>query len=156
MPFRRRVGRPTLVALAVANLVVVASLVAACGGSTNSGGTTTTKPSRNAMAPDAFYGAATKVNAPTVVVNATDNDFQPRNLVVKAGTTITFKATGHNQHDVVPDDPKAFDFTVLPEKLPVGGEATFRFNKPGRYYYYCSLHATPTHGDMRAVITVER
>lgn len=90
-----------------------------------------------------------------MVVKAIDNDFEPKHLVVKAGTEVTFDNVGRNVHDVVPNDPKAFDFGVASEKFGPGATKAFTFSKPGTYFYYCSLHATATAGSMRGLITVE-
>jgi plastocyanin len=153
--------------MALVVVVVFAAVLWACGGSSSSGSSTSTNGNAGSVAPPAgsgpssgsepgsFYGPATKVEASEATVDVVDNDFEPKNLEVKAGTKITFDATGHNQHDIVPDDPKKFDFTVPQEKLPPGSKVSFTFSTPGTYYYYCSLHATATAGDMRGVITVE-
>lgn len=154
-----RPRRSTFTALLA--VVVLATALWACGSSsktTKPGGVT---PATNAggggqgSTPGSFYGPATTVNGPTATIKVIDDDFQPKNLVIKAGTKVTFDATGHNQHDIVPDDPAKFDFSVPPQNLPPGGQASFTFSKPGTYYYYCSLHATATAGDMRGVITVQ-
>lgn len=157
----RQARRPFTV-LALLTVLVLAAVLWACGGSSSSGGSSsaggvappTSAPSAS-EGTDSFYGPATKVDGPAATIDVVDNDFEPKNLDVKAGTKVTFDATGHNQHDIVPNDPKKFDFTVPQEKLPPGSKVSFTFSTPGTYYYYCSLHATATAGDMRGVITVE-
>lgn len=147
-------GRRTSTVLAAAALAGLALTLGACGGSSSSSGGSPSGNATTAAAPSSFYGPPTKVTAPATTVDVIDNDFSPKNLVINAGTKVTFDATGHNQHDVAPDDPQAFDFTIPAAKLPPGAKVTFTFSKPGRYYYYCTIHATATAGAMRAVITV--
>ncbi len=92
--------------------------------------------------------------ASTVTIEAQDNLFTPQHLQIKAGTKVTFVNNGRNQHDVVATDPAKFDFSIAQEKFNPGDKASFTFDKPGTYAYYCSLHATATAGSMRGVITV--
>ncbi len=63
---------------------------------------------------------------------------------------------GHNQHDVVPDDPSKADFGADQSDFNPGQSTSYTFTKPGTYAYYCSLHATATAGSMRGVITVTK
>lgn len=152
---RLRCGRRRAPALlASAAVIALASTLGACGSSSATPSSSGASGTTTGSAPSGFYGPPTKVTGDTATVDVIDNDFTPKNLVIDAGTKVTFDATGHNQHDIAPDDPEAFDFTVPAAKLPPGGKATFTFSKPGRYYYYCTIHATPTAGSMRAVITV--
>lgn len=143
------IRRQPFTLLALLTVLACAAVLWACG---SPGSSSTNTGQAN---PSSFYGAPAKVSGTTATVDLVDNDFEPKNLQIKAGTKVTFDAVGHNQHDIVPDDPKKFDFTVPQEKIPTGAKVSFTFSEPGTYYYYCSLHATATAGDMRGVITVE-
>jgi len=141
--------------VAVVAVVAVAALAGGCasGGSiagptTGGAAPTTTVASVDTLAP------ATVVDTSTAKVDAIDNDFDPKHLEVKAGTKVTFVNAGHNQHNIVPDDPAAADFGIDQQKFQPGTSTSFTFTKPGTYAYYCSLHATATAGSMRGVITV--
>jgi plastocyanin len=142
---------------AIAAVVAVATLAGGCASGGSIAG-----PATSALAPTTTSGTATvdTLAPPTVVdtatakVDAIDNDFDPKHLEVKAGTKVTFVNAGHNQHNIVPDDPAAADFGIDQQKFQPGTSTSFTFTEPGTYAYYCSLHATATAGSMRGVITV--
>lgn len=138
----------------VAAVLLGASLVfgaVACGSDSPKGaeGSTSKGATVDTLAPP------TKVDGTEVTVKAIDNDFEPKHLQIKAGTSVTFDNVGRNLHDVKPNDPKSFDFSISTEDFAPGATKTFKFDKPGTYAYYCTLHATATAGSMRGVITVE-
>ncbi|HVX18413.1 MAG TPA: plastocyanin/azurin family copper-binding protein [Acidimicrobiales bacterium] len=136
----------------VTSLVFVPALVAACGssskGSADSGATDTT-------AEPAGFGTPVSEPGSSVTIDAIDNDFEPKNIEIHAGTKVTFTNKGRNQHDVVAVDPAKFDFGIDESKFAPGDSETFTFAKPGVYPYYCSLHATATVGDMRGQVIVK-
>lgn len=137
----------------IAAVVTVVALAAGCssGGSDKSAApAATTTPVVDTLAPP------TVENAPSATIRVIDNDFTPKHLQVRKGTKVTFLEAGHNQHNVIPDDPAAMNFSIPETELTLGSRHTFSFDKPGTYPYYCSLHATPTAGTMRGVITVTR
>ena len=142
----------------VAALAVVTAIAAGCssgssiGSPTTSSAPTTTTGAQSVTADT--LAPPTVVKAKTTTIDAIDNDFSPKHLQISAGTTVTFVNAGHNDHDVVSDDPKAADFSVSQDHFHPGDKSTFTFTKPGKYPYYCSLHATATAGSMRGYITV--
>jgi plastocyanin len=69
-------------------------------------------------------------------VAVVDNDFEPANLEISAGDTVTWAWEGRSAHDVVGD---GFDSGVLTE-----GTFTHTFDEPGTYEYECTLHAGMT------------
>ncbi len=149
-PSHRRPG--ALAKTVLAGLAVTLAL-GGCGSSHAAGtdtGTSTDSATVDTLAPP------TKVTASAVTVDAIDNDFTPKNLVIRPGTKVTFANTGHNLHDVTPAATGTFDFTVSSDKFAPGTSKTVTFTKPGTYGYFCSLHATATAGSMRGVITVAR
>ncbi len=58
-----------------------------------------------------------------------------------------------NDHNVVPEDADA-DWAIDAEDFTAGDEASFTFDEPGVYRYYCSIHGTLTAG-MPGVLVVE-
>lgn len=125
-------------------------LFAGCssGGSATAGEPTTTAPI-DTLVP------AVVANSRNVTIDAQDNLFVPQHSEVRVGTKVTFDNVGHNPHDVVPDDPTAFDFGIPAANFQPGASKSFTFDKPGVYQYYCSVHSTATAGPMRGVITVK-
>lgn len=79
---------------------------------------------------------ATAAATSTKTVKLGDNFFNPKKLTVTAGTTINFKFTGSNTHNV----------TVVsgPEKFHSSDEAsgtyTHTVTKPGTYKIVCTFH----------------
>ncbi len=151
----RRISTRTFEIVAV--FVAVAALAGGCSSGDSIAGTTTgaTAPTTTSASASAdTLAPPTVVDGTTAKVDAIDNDFDPKHLEVKAGTEVTFVNAGHNQHNIVPDDPTAADFGIDQQKFQPGTSTSFTFTKPGTYAYYCSLHATATAGSMRGVITV--
>ena len=70
-----------------------------------------------------------------VTVAVIDDDYEPRDLTVRPGTTITWKFEGDRPHTVT-DDRGAFDSGTLER----GAEWVQTFDEPGEYFYYCRLH----------------
>jgi plastocyanin len=102
-----------------------------------------------AIAVVAFYAFASGSDAPKararqepvvstemdVTVNVIDRDYEPRDLTVQRGATVTWKFKGDLPHDVV-EDRDAFRSPIL-EK---GDEWSLTFEDSGTFYYYCTLH----------------
>lgn len=65
-------------------------------------------------------------------------DFQPHNIKVKVGTTVTWTNEDDARHDVTPDEVSD-DFTGS-ELLEKGESYSFTFTKSGTYSYNCSPH----------------
>lgn len=88
-------------------------LAVACGGDDDGGG--------SSPAPD------------DVVVVVEDNTFEPREVTVAVGDTVTWRFEGANAHNVVADDFES-------ERMRDG---TFEqtFDEAGEFSYECTLHA---------------
>jgi plastocyanin len=88
-----------------------------------------------------------------VEIQAIDNSFQPEAGQIAAGTEVTFVNAGRNDHNVIPEDEDA-DWRVEADAFGPGDEASFTFDEPGVYRYYCSIHGTVNAG-MPGVLVVE-
>lgn len=60
--------------------------------------------------------------------------FEPSDIIVDAGTAVTWKHNDNVAHTVV--SPGLFESKTLSS----GGEFTFTFDEPGEYSYHCSIH----------------
>ncbi len=71
---------------------------------------------------------------PTVAV--VDNDFEPAELVIEAGTEVTWEWHGDAAHDVVGPD--------FASDLQSGGTYVHTFDESGTYTYVCEPHTGMT------------
>ena len=131
--------------------LLLLAVITACGAA----------PSQNAptaaatAAPAATTTAATITAAPTATPTATpasaviemgDHFFDPAQLTVKVGTTVTWKSVGQSGHDLA-----ARDGSFALGAMSFGQTFSFTFAKAGRYGYVCMQHE----GDgMVGVVTV--
>jgi alcohol dehydrogenase (cytochrome c) len=76
-------------------------------------------------------GPAVATNTATIVNFA----FGPDNITVKAGTTVTWTNKGAFPHSAT-SDQKVWDTQIL----QTGQAASFTFDKPGTYMYFCKPH----------------
>jgi plastocyanin len=92
--------------------------------------------------------------APTVddaaKVTVSNVKFEPRTLTVKAGTTVTWE-NKEGSHTVT-SDTGAF----ASDTLSAGQTFSHKFDKPGRYPYYCTFHGSKGGHDMAGVIVVTK
>lgn len=70
-----------------------------------------------------------------VTVGVYDNDYEPRDLTVRAGATVTWKFRGDAAHTVT-EDQRVFDSGVLGR----GDAFELKLDRPGEYFYFCTLH----------------
>ncbi len=89
-----------------------------------------------------------------VTVDAIDNTFKPQYIEIHAGTAVTFRNDGRNDHNVLPADEGDFAPIDTAEFAP-GDEGVVTFDEPGDYAYYCSLHGSTTKGMIGGVRVVE-
>ena len=84
-------------------------------------------------------------------VRIVDSEFQPRQIKVKAGTTVTWKNEGRMAHPVTADDG-SFESPTL------GAGKTFsrKFAEPGTYRYYCAFHGGKDGDGMSGTVVVTR
>jgi plastocyanin len=91
---------------------------------------------------DSRAPAAAKASAPAtrpaaVIVKIDNFAFEPRELEVAVGATITWKNADDVPHTATSkDDPQTFDSGPL----ETDEKFSFTFSKPGRYTYYCKVH----------------
>lgn len=77
-------------------------------------------------------------------------EFEPKQLTVKAGTTVTWTNTA-GSHTVTADNG-SFESPTLSN----GQTYSRKFSKPGTYRYYCSFHGAKGGSDMAGVVIVKR
>ena len=78
------------------------------------------------------------------------NAFDPADVTVPVGTTLTWVNTDPEQHDVVPSDPNfSLDPNFFAPPIDPGASWSYTFTVPGTYAYMCDLHA-----NMFASVTV--
>src|SRR2546423_7769513 len=68
-------------------------------------------------------------------VSIKDFEFQPRQLTVKAGATVTWTNDGSSSHTVTADDG-SFESPTL----GAGKTLSRKFTKPRTYPHHCALH----------------
>jgi plastocyanin len=119
--------------LAATMLAAILTL-SACGGGSGSGSSASEKGSDTTEAPssgNASAGGATEVEI-------ADFAFDPGDLDVKVGDTVTFANGDSATHTATSDKgaPKAFDTG----KIKGDASAEVTFDEAGDYAYYCSIH----------------
>jgi plastocyanin len=144
----------------VARRVAVAcvfALAASCGGAPSQAPSTATAtnppatsvPAATATTAPVTAAPATASPAPTVAValiEMGDHFFDPAQLTVKVGTTVTWKSVGQSTHDLA-----ARDGSFVDGGMSFGQTFSFTFTRAGRYPYVCMQHE----GDgMVGVVTV--
>jgi plastocyanin len=70
--------------------------------------------------------------------------FEPAAIVIKAGTSVTWRNEDNFSHSVKVEDGSDHE-------LRRGQSVTIRFAKPGTYHYLCTLHSH----DMRGEVVVQ-
>ena len=83
-------------------------------------------------------------------VTVSNVKFEPRTLTVKAGTTVTWE-NKEGTHTVTSDNG-AFES----DTLSAGQSFSHKFDKPGRYPYYCTFHGSKGGHDMAGMIVVTK
>jgi plastocyanin len=91
-------------------------------------------PAATASATDAVT-ARPSATAAVAIVEMGDNFFDPAQLTVKVGTTVTWKVVGQSTHDLA-----ARDGSFLDRTMTFGQTFSFTFTKAGRYPYVCMQH----------------
>jgi plastocyanin len=83
----------------------------------------------------------------SVTVKIENFTFEPRELQIAVGTTVTWQNADDVPHTATSkDDPQTFDSGAL----DTDDKFSFTFSKPGKYAYYCKVHP-----HMQGVITVK-
>jgi plastocyanin len=73
--------------------------------------------------------------ATVATIEMGDNFFDPAQLTVKVGTTVTWKVVGQSTHDLA-----ARDGSFANRTMSFGQTLSFTFTKAGRYPYVCMQH----------------
>ena len=134
-----------LIALTLACLALG---LAACGGDDDSGGDSgggggSSSEQSNGGGASAGGGAS---------VGMKDIQFDPKELTVKAGETITFTNDESVPHDVHKESGPGGDFSSGPDGgMQQGDTFKLKLDKPGTYKYVCHVHAP----GMAGTITVK-
>ncbi|MFN8010783.1 MAG: plastocyanin/azurin family copper-binding protein [Holophagaceae bacterium] len=134
--------RPTLLALLL--LAATASLPSCGGGGGyggSSGGNTGNPP------PNTIYVGGTGA------YGTVENVFQPANLTVARGTTVTFvwQSSGHDLHSGTGCSPDGlFGSNGLQGQ---GFQTSYTFNTAGAFPFYCGSHCASS--NMKGTVTVQ-
>ena len=83
----------------------------------------------------AFCQHPGSAHASDTTVTIDNFTFEPAQLTVKVGTTVTWK-----NHDDIPHTVRAVDGSFHSKAMDSADSYSFTFTKPGVYSYFCSLH----------------
>jgi plastocyanin len=92
---------------------------------------------------------------PEVDVASKDNDFVPAAIRINPGTTVRWANEGRSPHEILPADPTqdfGGTFGVSADRFKPGASYEFRFDAPGVYRYYCSLHGSKSKGMIGEIV----
>ncbi len=124
-------------------LACLALCLAACGGDDDSGGSTTKDQPAGSGASGGGGGA--KVSLKNI-------QFNPKDITVKPGETITFTNDESIPHDVHKTSGPGPDFSSGGDGgMQQGDTFELKLDKPGKYDYVCHVHAP----GMAGTITVK-
>ncbi len=128
-------------------LACLALGLAACGGDDDSGGGSGGGGggSSSGESGGASAGGGAKVGMENI-------QFNPKDITVKAGETITFTNDESVPHDVHKESGPGGDFSSGPDGgMQQGDTFKLKLDKPGKYEYVCHVHAP----GMAGTITVK-
>jgi plastocyanin len=97
-----------------------------------------------------MWGGVAHALAQDTGVDIVDFDYRPGSVTIKAGDMVTWTQSGEQPHTVTADDG-SFDSG----EMATAETFSMRFDSPGTYRYYCSLHGGPGGEGMSAVVIVE-
>ena len=101
-------------------------------------------PAKNAKA---AAPASQPTSQPAVLVKIDNFTFEPKEMEIAVGTTVTWTNADDVPHTATSkDDPQTFDSGAL----DTDEKFSFTFTKPGKYAYYCKVHP-----HMTGVVTVK-
>ncbi|MGH9746294.1 MAG: cupredoxin domain-containing protein [Candidatus Acidiferrales bacterium] len=84
-----------------------------------------------------FFSRPADPNA--IEVNIDNYSFTPHDITVAAGTTVSWV-----NHDDVPHTVRSTDDAFKSKALDTDDKYSFKFDKPGVYEYFCSVHPRMT------------
>lgn len=99
----------------------------------------------NQQPPNQTPGGNQTPQSGSVVVHISGFKFQPADIVVTAGTNVTWVNDDSVMHTVTADNG-AFDLASMQH----GDNRSFVFNQAGNYSYHCSIHLS-----MKGSVTVK-
>jgi plastocyanin len=73
------------------------------------------------------------------IVMPSADRFEPLTIAVKQGTQVSWTNLDSDAHTVLTDPGVSVQFKFV---VPANGHASFTFDKPGMYPYFCDAHAT--------------
>ncbi len=112
--------------------MAVAPLAACGGGGDDEAGASSNGGSSNTVAPAA--AAATATPAPVIEIKISDNEFSPKDITIKTGTTVKWVWGGANPHSVLVAGFKS-------ETMTGTGEFIREFKSgAGTFNYQCGVH----------------
>ena len=83
-------------------------------------------------------GCTQQSNSSSTTISIKDFSFNPKNINIKAGTTITWINEDSLIHDIT------IDSGLFNQDLEPGEEFSFTFDEPGIYKYHCNIHPSMT------------
>lgn len=91
----------------------------------------------------------------SVTVEMFDNRFEPAEIRVPVGGSVTFLGAGDAPHNAVAADGSWSTETVFGSLAQLEGDAaTLEFTQPGEYVFYCTLHGSSDGGGMAGRLVV--
>lgn len=126
--------------------LVLATLVGGCAGGAQSPTPAATKPTEQAKPVTAPSASPAPAKA-AAVVEIKGFVFEPQEITIPVGASLTWTNGDATQHTVTADD-RSYDSGLLPQ----GRTFSHTFTAPGRYGYYCVPHGAPGSGQFGTVI----
>ena len=130
------------------NIIIIVAIVVVVGAGAlflmNSGGDDANKNAGQTSSSNGESEGASGFSKPseevveTTTLDIKDFAFQPKNIKVKVGDTVTWTNQDTARHDITPDN-ESDDFKSS-ELLAKGESYSFTFTKAGTYSYFCSPH----------------
>jgi plastocyanin len=139
-------------------LILAAATFAGCGGAdaADAGGdgpaTSRGSSSEGGTAAEAPDDVVVVASDPAPVT-ALDNTFTPENIQVEVGTQVVWTNKGRNEHNALHVDGDGWGVEV--DDFQPGDVYAHRFDQPGVYRYYCSIHGTTDAGMIGTVVVTE-
>ncbi|MHB8670025.1 MAG: cell wall-binding repeat-containing protein [Acidimicrobiales bacterium] len=104
-----------------------------------------------------LLGSSGAAGAATTAVSIVDDQFQPNQISVAVGDTVTWTDNGSNSHSVT-SDSGSFDSNPNcgggGACLSKGQTFSFTFTQPGTYAYHCRIHGAAGGVGMSGVVVV--
>ncbi|MGH9198355.1 MAG: cupredoxin domain-containing protein, partial [Acidimicrobiia bacterium] len=90
-----------------------------------------------------------------VTIEMLDNAFSLGQVRIPVGGEVTFIGAGRNPHNAVASDGSWSTETIFGSLQQMNGDtATLRFDQPGEYVYFCTLHGNAQGGGMAARLLI--